>query len=150
MDSLSQTNSWKKDTSRIVRYCIVLLLLHVFFQFFSNEMKYQAEKYVDFKILFSSRLFRFSYRELIVYTFGFLGYRFIFKAISALWAKVFIYVLFSLDFILCSMGIIHYMIPENIFFDLAYNYLLNFVASPFYFMVFIIFVVYLKPAGNDK
>ena len=150
MDSVSQTNSWKKDTNRIVRYCIVLLLLHVFFQFFSNEMMHQADKYSNFKVLFSSRIFRFFYRELIVYTFGFLGYRFIFKAISALWAKVFIYVLFGLDFILCSIGIIHYLIPKNVFYDYTYNYVMNFVASPFYFMVFIIFVVYLKPAGNDK
>lgn len=144
MDRVSKAITWQKNTRKIAIFCFFLLVLNFIFDFISNEMVFQNKNYQNLQFLFSNKVFRFFYRELNVYTFGFLGYRYIHRNVSKKWANIFIYFLLLLDFILGIIGVFHFLFLENVTLDIAYNYLVTFIASPFYFMAFIIFVVYLN------
>lgn len=144
MDNVSKAITWQKNTRKIAIFCFLLLVLNFIFDFISNEMVFQNKNYQSLQFLFSNKVFRFFFRELNVYTFGFLGYRFISQIVSKKWANIFIYFLLLLDFILGIIGIFHFLFLDNPVLDISYNYLVTFIASPFYFMAFIIFVVYLN------
>jgi hypothetical protein len=150
MDNLSKAFTWQKTTKRIAIYCVLLLGLNFVFEFISNEMVFQHNKYQNLQFLFDNKIFRFFYRELIVYTFGYLGFRFFYKTGSKYLAKLFIYFLFLFDFCLGLIGLSHYFFPHNVIFDDIYNYLVTFIASPFYFMAFVIFAVYLNNDKNEQ
>jgi hypothetical protein len=148
MDSVSKAFTWQKNTRKIAIFCFFLLALNFIFSFISNEIVFQNKNYEHLQFLFSNKVFRFFYREINVYTFGFLGYRFINQNITKKWANIFIYFLVLLDFALGIIGVFHFLFIKNVVLDISYNYLLTFIASPFYFMVFIIFVVYLSNAES--
>lgn len=150
MDNVSEAITWQKNTRKIAIFCILLLVLNFVFDFISNEMVFQNKNYKDLQFLFANKVFRFFYRELTVYTFGFLGYIYISKNVSKQWAKLFIYFLLLLDLSLGIIGVFHFLYPKNIPLDFAYNYLVTFIASPFYFMAFVIFAVYLRNNQNDQ
>jgi hypothetical protein len=149
MDNLSKAIEWQKNTKRIIVYSFVLLVLNFVFQFISNEIVFQNKNYQSLQFLFANKVFRFFYREIIVYTFGYLGFRFISKNVSKFWAKLFIYFLLLFDFCLGLIGVSHFVFNENILLENIYNYLVIFIASPFYFMAFVIFAVYLNNHEND-
>lgn len=148
MDNLSKAFTWPKTTKRIAIYCILLLGLNFVFEFISNEMVFQHNRYQNLQFLFENKVFRFFYRELIVYTFGYLGFRFFSKNGPKYLGKLFIYFLLLLDFCLGLIGFSHFLFNDVVVFDEIYNYLVTFIASPFYFMAFVIFAIYLN--NNEK
>ncbi len=145
MDHLSETASWQEITKKIVLYCFPLLFIYAIFTFISNEMVYHNHHFPSIQLFCKSRSFRFIYREFEIYTFGYLGYRFLKNNTSVQWSKLFVLVLVFGDLFISSIGAYRYFVGDSPALDILYNQILVFFASPFYFMLFSIFVLYLRP-----
>lgn len=153
MDHLSEATSWQGLTKKLILFCLPLLLIYAVFTFISNEMVYHNHHFPSVQLFFKSRSFRFFYREFEIYTFGYLGYRFFKRNINEHWSKLFILVLLIGDVFVSSIGAYRYFVSDSLQLDMLYNQVLVFFASPFYFMIFSIFTLYLKPGnmiGNEN
>lgn len=153
MDHLPQTASWQEITKKVFLFCIPLLLIYSLFTFISNEMVYHNHHFPSVQLFCKSRSFRFIFREFEIYTFGFLGYRFLKKNLSTHWSRLFVLILLCGDVFISSIGAYRYFIGDSERLDIIYNQVLVFFASPFYFMLFSIFALYLKPSSlieNDS
>ena len=148
MDHLSQTASWQEITKKTFLYCIPLLIIYSIFTFISNEMVYHNHHFPSVQVFCKSRSFRFIYRELEIYTFGYLGYRFLKNNLQQQWYKLYVLVLICGDVFISSVGACRYFIGDSVRLDIMYNQVLVFFASPFYFMIFSIFALYLKPSTS--
>ncbi len=147
MDYLSEASTWQRITKKLILYCIPLLLIYALFIFISNEMVFHNHHFPSVQVFFKSRSFRFFFRELEVYTFGYLGFRFLKKHLSENWSKLFLLILIICDVLVSSVGFYRYSVADSHYLDIIYNQILVFIASPFYFMIFSIFALYLKPSN---
>ncbi len=145
MGLLSETTPWGSITKKVIVYTIPLFLLYIVFIFISNQMVFHNHNYPSVQLFCKSRSFRFFFRELEVYTFAFFGYKFIVRHLNNSWSKLFLIVLFLIDIIVSSIGAVRYFIGDSPVLDVYYNQILVFIASPFYFLIFTIFAIYLRP-----
>lgn len=150
MGDLSKTSTWGNITRKVILYSIPLFLVYFIFTFISNQMVFHNHNFPSVQLFCKSRSFRFIYRELEVYTFAYLGYRFIHKNLEFSWSKLFIYGVFALDILISCIGAYRYFIKDSAFLDVLYNQLLVFIASPFYFLIFTIFAIYLRPSMEKQ
>ena len=145
MDHLSKTSSWGKITRKVILYSLPLFLVYFVYMFISNQMVFHNHNYPSIQSFCKSRSFRFVFREIEVYTFAYFGYLFIRKNLCDSWSKLYIVILFALDIMVTCIGSIRYFIGDSPALDVLYNQLLVFIASPFYFLIFTIFAIYLQP-----
>ncbi len=145
MGHISKASSWGSITKKIIIYTLPLFLVYFVYMFISNQMVYHNHNFPSVQHFCKSRSFRFLFRELEVYTFAYFGYKFIVKHLSDSWSKLFLIVLFLIDIIVSSIGAVRYFIGDSQVLDMYYNQILVFIASPFYFLIFTIFAIYLRP-----
>lgn len=145
MGLLSETTPWGSITKKVIVYTIPLFLIYIVFIFISNQMVFHNHNYPSVQLFCKSRSFRFFFREIEVYTFAFLGYLFIKRNIGISWSKLFLITVFLIDFVVSCIGAFRYFIKDSETADLIYNQILVFIASPFYFLIFTIFAIYLRP-----
>lgn len=110
-------------------------------------MVFHNHHFPSVQMFFKSRSFRFFFRELEIYTFGYLGYRFLKQHLNVSWSKLFILGLIIGDVLVSSIGLYRYFVADSHYLDVVYNQILVLIASPFYFMIFSIFTLYLKPSN---
>jgi hypothetical protein len=148
MGHLFKASAWGDITKKVIIYSIPLFIVYFIYMFISNQMVFHNHNYPSIQLFCRSRSFRFFFRELEVYTFAYLGYRFVKKHLEISWSKLFLLGVFSLDFFVSCIGAYRYFVKDSGFLDILYNQLLVFIASPFYFLIFAIFAIYLRPGIN--
>ena len=154
MGDISTTSSGGSITKKVILYSIPLFLVYFVYTFISNQMVFHNHNYPSIQLFCKSRSFRFLYRELEVYTFAYLGYKFIQKNLNVTWSKLFLVTIFVFDIAVSCIGAFRYFVKDSGHLDVLYNQLLVFIASPFYFLIFTIFAIYLRPGmgmqNNDQ
>ena len=150
MGDLFKTSSWGIITRKVIAYSIPLFVVYFVYTFISNQMVFHNHNFPSIQLFCKSRSFRFFFREIEVYTFAYLGFLFIRNNIDATWSKLFLATVFIIDIVVSCIGAFRYFVQDSATLDLVYNQLLVFIASPFYFLIFTIFAIYLRPSMEKQ
>ena len=143
MGSISQ-NDLKHITRKIIWYSLPLWGLYLVYMYLNNVILTQEHRRETLNLVKSNVYLRFLLREVFIYTFAFSGYLFLKKHVAKSYVILFFMVLVILDVFMTSIGTIRvFLVNDSVLLGSMYGYILAFICSPIYFMLFSLFAIYL-------
>jgi len=127
---------------KIIRFAIlvgIMWLLYVRYYFFNESIQHIG----DTNSIWKHNGIRFLLRELVVYTFGLMGYFYIkYEKLDPIFRLQFWLILALIDILCLSIGLFRQFVFEVELLHDIYNHIIGFLASPVYVICFGIYSLY--------
>ncbi len=147
MDYLFTGEQIRRKVIRFGLWVLIMWILYVMYHFFSEYVREQKEE-SDF---WNTNAVRFALREIVVYTFGFMGYFFLKReTLHPNFRLQFWLLLAFFDLICLSIGLYRQFVGEHTVLHDMYNRIIEIIASPVYVIVFVAYALYFSVKTNHE